>query len=252
MRVERIRALDGLRGVAVSLVMCAHYYGLLGVKNGGRGVDIFFVLSGFLITRILLSEFDISSSISFRRFYARRALRLLPALVVCVLLFGAVDFFVAQTNNHNLPRSMGVALLLYLSNWVRAFQLWNLAEFGHTWSLAIEDQFYLVWPLLLLLALRFLRSRASIAALLFMAFILVEINRYAAISAGESRIWTEAATQFRIDGLLLGAIAALLCDRLSPNRTSRILGIAAGAILIFCFSVKAGVASAFWLQVLVS
>ena len=128
----RLPALDALRGLAILLVVSAHV-GLPGCRWGGQvGVVMFFVLSGFLITRILLR------GPSWSAFYARRAARLLPALVLIV----AANVLVTTDRHWILP------VLGYVSNW------WSVsghgtAFLGHTWSLAVEEQFYLVWPALL-------------------------------------------------------------------------------------------------------
>jgi peptidoglycan/LPS O-acetylase OafA/YrhL len=149
-----IPALDGLRAVAVILVMLTHANFQLG-KNGILGVDIFFTLSGFLITTLLLEEYDKFDKISLKAFYVRRSLRLFPALYIMLaaallyscLLSGAVQ----KTIQLEILSSA-----LYLNNisW-----LWGWGDegllLGHTWSLAVEEQFYLIWPLVLILALKF-------------------------------------------------------------------------------------------------
>src|SRR5437764_8189485 len=136
-------ALDGLRGVAIIGVF-AHHARVPFLAGGFIGVDVFFVLSGFLITALLLQEAEETRRISLRAFYIRRALRLLPALAV---LLGALLL---------VPRAFGMmrtdaALVstvsaLYASNWVRAFGVLDLEVVSHTWSLSIEEQFYLLWP----------------------------------------------------------------------------------------------------------
>ena len=117
-------ALDGLRGVAVVGVV-AHHLGYL--PGGYLGVDLFFVLSGFLITSLLLAEIGRSGSVSLRAFWARRARRLLPAMLVLVAAVGLYGATVAASS-----------------------ELAKLHRDGHFWSLAIEEQFYVVWPLVAL------------------------------------------------------------------------------------------------------
>ena len=147
-------ALDGLRGIAVLLVVVGHL-----ARGGaidwlsGAGVDIFFVLSGFLITALLLEELGRTGRLSLSAFYQRRARRLGPALVAVVAFVAVTSLFVDHYANWAL---LGGALT-WSANWVKIAQLHHgLAggsdygtPLGHTWSLAVEEQFYLLWPLVL-------------------------------------------------------------------------------------------------------
>jgi peptidoglycan/LPS O-acetylase OafA/YrhL len=147
-----VPALDGLRAVAVLSVVVAHSgTGLVGTAIG---VDIFFVLSGFLITHLLVEEWRATGRIGIRNFYVRRILRLWPALWVMVLGTSAALLLLGIQGAK--ARTMGfgaVSALLYVSNWVRAFG-GNADIYSHTWSLGVEDQFYIVWAVLLPLGLR--------------------------------------------------------------------------------------------------
>ena len=157
-------ALDGLRGVAVGAVVAFH----LGHLEGGfLGVDLFFVLSGFLITSLLLTEARWHGSVDLRRFWVRRARRLLPALLV--MLVGVAVLLVVFTPDGDRPRFRGDALatLGYAANWERMagdLTYWDVftqpSPLDHTWSLAIEEQFYLLWPLVALAAWRW-RPRSA-------------------------------------------------------------------------------------------
>lgn len=149
---RRVGALDGLRGLAVLLVLGNHAAGSH-FPGGGFGVDVFFVLSGFLITGLLLAELERSGRIYFAAFWARRALRLAPALVAVVLFvavaprllalrFPSVEEFVTWKDVWG-P-------LLYVYNWVSISNHDAPSLMPHAWSLAVEEQFYLVWPLVLL------------------------------------------------------------------------------------------------------
>jgi peptidoglycan/LPS O-acetylase OafA/YrhL len=152
-RLGRQPALDGLRGLAVLLVMIFHFG--LPLPEGGIGVDVFFALSGFLITTLLLTERDGTGTISFRQFYARRARRLLPALLLVLAAFAAVHRFF-----HLLPLGLPLweALLypvFFASNFVTLVHGAPLLNaLSPTWSLAVEEQFYLLWPVALWLAVR--------------------------------------------------------------------------------------------------
>jgi len=152
-----VPALDGLRGAAVAGVVAHH----LGYLDGGfLGVDLFFVLSGFLITSLVLTEWASSDGIDLGHFWLRRGRRLLPALFVVMV---AVAFYAAlSANGIELPRirADGLATLLYVQNWheiVAGTNYWDQyaapSPLQHMWSLAIEEQFYLVWPLVLVLVL---------------------------------------------------------------------------------------------------
>jgi len=153
-RTPHLRPLDGLRGVAVLAVLAFHS-GATRAPGGWIGVDIFFVLSGFLITWLLLGEIAATGGVRLRSFYARRALRLLPALlvlVVAVLAYAAIAPHPAGT------QGLGwgvVGTLLYVSDLQAAtghVPVLGLVE--HTWSLSIEEHFYLLWPPLLGLLVR--------------------------------------------------------------------------------------------------
>jgi len=150
-RLGRRPALDGIRGVAVVLVLARHVW-----PEGGAGmvgVDLFFVLSGFLITCLLIEEWDERGGISFKAFYARRALRLLPAFYVMLAVFVLCSLFFARGArlDHAL-KSAGLAGT-YLTGYAAFDNFFNSRPLGPVWSLAVEEQFYLLWPLLLWLAL---------------------------------------------------------------------------------------------------
>jgi peptidoglycan/LPS O-acetylase OafA/YrhL len=148
-------ALDGVRGIAIAIVVSFHAFGW--PKAGTLGVDLFFVLSGFLITTLLLEEHSRSGRISVRAFYVRRARRLLRALFVMLfpflLIAGAAAIFRGSVTS-SLLRGLGAALT-YTSNVVVAVDPSSVpAALIHLWSLAAEEQFYIVWPLLLLVLVR--------------------------------------------------------------------------------------------------
>jgi peptidoglycan/LPS O-acetylase OafA/YrhL len=154
-RLGRRPVLDGLRGLGVLLVICLHV-GLL--ARGYIGVDIFFALSGFLITTLLYEEWEHTGAISLRRFYERRARRLLPALWLVVAAFIAVVLAVNPfTGLWPLGRLVATTLL-FANNWVTALAPAHgqvLGPLVPTWTLAQEVQFYIAWPLALLILLRF-------------------------------------------------------------------------------------------------
>ncbi|MCZ0211417.1 acyltransferase, partial [Streptomyces sp. UMAF16] len=154
--------LDGLRGVAVLMVLVYH----LGLAPGGfLGVDVFFVLSGFLITSMLVEEWQRRDSISLRRFYARRALRLLPAFLVLLVICLVEAIAIAPTEEKPARlKAIGVAAC-YLSNYPPLLPATDMSLLGHTWSLSLEEQFYLLWPLCLFFMLRTRLSRGRLVAI---------------------------------------------------------------------------------------
>jgi peptidoglycan/LPS O-acetylase OafA/YrhL len=146
--------LDGVRAFAVTAVVVFHL-GATWLGGGFLGVDVFFVLSGFLITSILLTEFYARGRIDIKNFYLRRARRLLPALFTMLAVITLVTWVFARDELHRL-RGDVIAALTYCTNWTQI--VWNRGYFDqlgrpsllqHLWSLAVEEQFYLVWPLLL-------------------------------------------------------------------------------------------------------
>jgi peptidoglycan/LPS O-acetylase OafA/YrhL len=152
-----VPALNGLRGIAILLVMGNHiplrqHHSLL--PGGFVGVDLFFVLSGFLITTLLLQEFNAQGDISLRNFYIRRALRLGPALIVMLIIICVLSLVLFDHTRARKNCSGALIALFYASNWVKALSNDGLGIVAQTWSLSTEEQFYLVWPLLLLVLLR--------------------------------------------------------------------------------------------------
>ncbi len=162
--LPRIPRLDGLRGIAIALVVVFHTG--LGVLPGGYlGIDLFFVLSGYLITTLLLAEFQRSARIDLRRFWARRFRRLVPALLVVLVAVLAFALAVDDRTLLDALRGDGLATLFYAANWrfiatgQSYFASFAPSPLRHTWSLAVEEQWYLFWPPLLWLLLKGLQGR---------------------------------------------------------------------------------------------
>jgi peptidoglycan/LPS O-acetylase OafA/YrhL len=159
-QMRYIPALDGLRAVAVFSVLLYHNDELGWFKGGYLGVDVFFVISGYLITSLLFAEWLNKGGVSFRAFYARRARRLLPALYL--VLFASLTY--AAIHDHSIiPQTRGdsVAAFFYVTNWWLVFQKISYVEFSgappllkHLWSLAVEEQFYLIWPPVFFIAMK--------------------------------------------------------------------------------------------------
>lgn len=206
-----IPALDGVRALAVFLVIASHV-GLPGFPGGGFGVDMFFVLSGFLITTLLLEEINDTGRINILHFYVRRLLRLYPALLLLLLLVGAF-FHIVQHAFPNLTGTNfakdGMLAALYLTDYAVAFGFENRNSLiGHTWSLAVEEHFYLVWPWALLGLRRAFRGRSFVAAL-FALYIVATAWRLSCLTFEP---WTMVYFRFdtRFAGLVLGSLLAVL------------------------------------------
>ena len=157
-RMARVPALDGLRGLAVVAVLWFHAGHLTG---GYLGVDLFFVLSGYLITSLLVLEWRGEGRISLGAFWGRRARRLLPALLAVLAAVGIAAHWEVLPGARGQLRAAGLATMAYLANWHAIWSgngYWDRVVqpswLEHTWSLAIEEQFYVVWPLVALLVLR--------------------------------------------------------------------------------------------------
>ncbi len=167
-RIAHRPALDGLRGLAVLGVLLFH--GDL-LRGGFLGVDLFFVLSGYLITALLLVESDGRGRIDLGAFWLRRARRLLPAVFALLAVVAAYLRFVADPIQWAAIRDDGVATLLYVANWhtiasggAYGADIAGRSPLEHTWSLAIEEQFYVVWPVVVVLLLRVRRSPRVVLA----------------------------------------------------------------------------------------
>jgi peptidoglycan/LPS O-acetylase OafA/YrhL len=204
-RLGRRPVLDGLRGVAILLVMLAHTSVL---PNGYVGVDLFFALSGFLITSLLYEEWDRAGNISLRRFYGRRARRLLPALGVLLLIAVLVDAVCYRMTGWPFGKKALVSVL-FINNWIAATgHAKQLGSLNPTWSLAQEEQFYLAWPLLLALLLR-LRARPEVVAALLGLMIMTLIA--AAPPSDDTHLYTVYYSPVaRAAELLTGCLGAVI------------------------------------------
>jgi peptidoglycan/LPS O-acetylase OafA/YrhL len=147
-RRRHIPALDTIRGIAISLVLLRHAWPSTFGAGGFVGVELFFVLSGYLITSILLGEFQ-SGRVSYGRFYINRILRLVPALTVMVLFVLLVVALFNPLSDRGFLLPGAVRGLTYTDD-IPRLPLHSLSELTHLWTLAIEEQFYIVWPLLLI------------------------------------------------------------------------------------------------------
>jgi peptidoglycan/LPS O-acetylase OafA/YrhL len=215
---KRLPGLDGLRALSIVLVLLVHGKDLPGFPGwnwlnavsmrGGFGVDIFFVLSGFLITWLLLKEETRTGRIDMRGFYTRRALRILPPAFFYLAFVGILVLL------HRSPTQWSeiAAAAMFFRNFV----IHGTADVGHYWSLSIEEQFYLVWPLLLIILPRKKRLPATVA-LILAAPIWRRLNQHFYPGA-----WlNQARPDFRYDSLLMGCLLAMLRSNLKSAAVLR-------------------------------
>jgi peptidoglycan/LPS O-acetylase OafA/YrhL len=208
-------ALDGLRAVAVLGVL--FYHGLVSWWRGGfLGVDVFFTLSGYLITTLLLMERDATSRIDLKGFWIRRARRLLPALFLVTAFVAAYGAFFAEPLELSSLRADSIASLFYVANWRFIFSgqsyfsaLLAPSPVKHTWSLAIEEQWYLFWPIVFTLGYKFTKFRARNWAIGLLGFAALSGLLMAVLyhpGSDPSRVYY--GTDTRAQPLLLGAALA--------------------------------------------
>lgn len=240
-RTTRMPGLDGLRALAVLTVMVFHAWPAV-LTGGMIGVDLFFVLSGFLISLLLVAEYRASGVIGLRNFYLRRCLRLMPAFLLMLLVF--LGYCLLRFDGRVLERYLqSVALAVtYTSNWARAFSLNPVEGLGHTWSLAMEEQFYLFWPLLLLGLLRLgLRPSKLVGLVLLLALASCGWRVFLAWhGAGADRLYNGLDT--RLDALMVGCALGIaqafgLLESLRRPWAGRLLGLVAVPAVLYLVAV---------------
>jgi peptidoglycan/LPS O-acetylase OafA/YrhL len=210
---SRLPSLDGLRAVSICMVVIGHCsktitglsnsaYMFLGFVGAGRlGVSMFFVISGFLITTLLVREQLSTHTISLKDFYIRRAFRIFPGFYA----YWLVAFVLALLGYIHLSRSDLISAAIYVWNYVpRKVDTWFL---GHTWSLSVEEQFYLLWPLILKLSGPKYGKWAALAVVVTAPF--VRLGSYFLLPSTRPRIGMMLHT--RADSLMIGASLALIC-----------------------------------------
>ena len=237
--LDRVLELDGIRGIAILLVLVSHFGkpacppGVLSdvLDFGWVGVDLFFVLSGFLITGILLDSKGQPNY--FRRFYLRRVFRILPIYYAYLIVFFHVVPVIAHATGRLDTFAYGRGdeawYWIYLSNWRDA--VYQNAHLRHFWSLSIEEQFYIVWPLIV-----YVVSPRMLKYVCIVLAISSTVLRFVAAHEGVSKYFLYGATPFRLEGLALGALLALAArDAILHKRVARVIPWvwpAAAAILV--------------------
>jgi peptidoglycan/LPS O-acetylase OafA/YrhL len=242
-------ALDGIRALAVSAVL-AYHAGFGWARGGFLGVDAFFVLSGFLITSLLLAEWRERRQINLLAFYARRARRLLPALFLMLLGVAAYAVFFAGRLELERIREDAFATIGYVANWRPIFagqsyfdQFSLPSPLRHTWSLGIEEQYYIFWPLMALLLLRLGRGTTKVLLPVSIVLIVASATLMGVLfQPGHDPSRVYYGTDTRAQSLLIGATLAVLLLHAGPIRNllaGRLLQVAAIVCAVglgFCWS----------------
>lgn len=222
-RIRHVKGIDGVRGLAVLSVVFYHFWPEF-LPGGFLGVDIFFVLSGFLITSLLLREGAVTGRISLTAFWKRRARRILPAAVFVLL----VCAFVAGLVKSDATVGLGTqffSTLFFVNNWAQIansqsyFSDQGVQVFAHYWSLAVEEQFYVIWPLLVLLITWIARKRwpTMLWRVTVIGAVLSAILMGLLFTPGEDPSRVYYGTDTHLFGLLIGATLALLLTNRSPE-----------------------------------
>ncbi len=232
-----IQSLDGLRGLAVVAVLLVHgTYGT--IKGGWLGVDLFFVLSGFLITSLLQKEYLNTGDISFARFYARRALRLFPPLIVCILLANLLwTISPLNPDANRLVASSGA--LFYFTNFINQRLSGNMV---HLWSLSVEEHFYLFWPLVLLFFILkhpyrrqvFFLSLFLVVSVMIKLSVLHFSNR---LGYGPLIFFSRKSTFCQVTGILMGALLAIVLSKRPKPTTILSTGANDNGLILSIFGV---------------
>ena len=215
-RLRQVKGLDGLRGLAVIAVVLYHFFPSL-LPGGYLGVDLFFVLSGFLITSLLVREFRTSGTISLKDFWVRRFRRILPAAVSVLVMCTALVAWIGGDLAVGL-RQQFLGTLFFVNNWTQIatsqsyFADNEIQVFAHYWSLAVEEQFYVIWPLLITGV--FLISRRKPRRLPILVAAVLAIGSAVAMALlyvpGEDPTRVYYGTDTHAFGLLTGAVLSLL------------------------------------------
>lgn len=241
-QLQYLPELDGLRAIAVGLVFAFHVVGpFYYLPNGWLGVDVFFVLSGFLITSLLVAEANQNGRVDLGKFYIRRGLRLVPALALLLAMTNLANLVIGDFSASMVAQD-SLAAGLYVSNWVYAFDGLPRMYLQHTWSLAVEEQYYLLWA-------------AAVAAALARRFKPITLARTALAIAIASLAWRSVLLwplgqsyerayfgfDARLDGLLIGsALGAYvhtttftrMADRLRQRSSTWFLAVALALLAV--------------------
>ncbi|WP_422950979.1 acyltransferase family protein [Undibacterium sp. TC4M20W] len=210
---QRLQALDGLRALSIALVFLSHI-GFGHLFPGGLGVTIFFFISGFIITKLMLEEWDTSGRVSIRNFYVRRLFRLTPALLFFVLISLALMAVVGELP----PKKEVASVFFYFANYYGIYSSFSgeliKQPLAITWSLAVEEHFYFVFPFLFIGFIRLPKRFLSLIAVILLAMLAWRV--YLVLTIGldhlpHYRIYT--ATDTRADSILYGVVLSIVFAR---------------------------------------
>ncbi len=247
-RLGRVEGFDGLRGLMLIVVVVAHMSvlipvgRLLVIPGGTVALDSFFVLSGFLITVMLLREQKGTGRVDAPAFYQRRALRLLPALVLLLVVHA---IYASLTNlPGGVERSSLTSVIFYYSNYKLASGPQSIvggsafaAGLGHLWSLSVEEQFYLIWPIVVILLLGAKRRLSTVVTVLVSLIAAVAIWRFVSYHGVSSYYPLFVRTDYRADAMLWGALLAHLWIRdREPKRGLHIAAWFAALFMAWCLA----------------
>ncbi|HBJ9576001.1 TPA: acetyltransferase [Staphylococcus pseudintermedius] len=239
--------LDGVRAVAVIAIIIYHLNPQW-LSGGFLGVDTFFVISGYLITSLLLTEYHNTGKIELMSFWLRRVKRLIPTVLFLVMGVIVLSLIFMPTEIQKV-RADSIAAIFYVSNWwyimqnVDYFEQFAVQPLKHLWSLAIEEQFYLVFPIVLLSLLSFIRRLKSIRIIFLILLVISMIAMMVLYVPNENVARVYFGTDTRIQTLLMGVLLALVWPpfqlKAKVNRQMRTMidtaGVVGLAILFICF-----------------
>ncbi|MGV0334811.1 acyltransferase family protein [Corynebacterium kroppenstedtii] len=233
--IRHVPGIDGLRGLAVISVVIYHLFGNV-LPGGYLGVDVFFVLSGFLITSLLLREFVYSRTISLKNFWIRRVRRIAPAAISTLVICAAIAGVIGGDVNVNLGRQFWSSAL-FVNNWVQIahsqsyFAQSELPVFAHYWSLSVEEQFYIIWPLIVSLLLVILRKTPRLVGKLALAGTVISAGAMAIIvNPGHDATRVYYGTDTHAFGLLIGAALASITISSSTEKRGDTWGYREGLL----------------------
>ncbi len=249
-------SLDGLRALAVLAIIAYHdNYGW--ARGAYLSVDLFFILSGFLITTLLLMEWRRSDHIALRKFWSRRARRLLPALLILLAFVAIMTMTTVAPWYRASIRDDGIASLFYVANWrfIAAkesyFELFGPASpLRHMWTLAIEEQFYLVWPLVTFAALRVARGSVRVLTAVCVAGVVGSVTVMVVTYRAGDPLRAYYGTDARAHTILMGALLAILLFVWTPGaaakRRLRVASCIAFVVMMYAWNVATDTSSRYY------
>ncbi|WP_121866668.1 acyltransferase family protein [Glutamicibacter nicotianae] len=230
--IQYVSELDGIRALAVLAVMVFHARGSL-MPGGFIGVDVFFVLSGYLITQILMREYDKHAKVSLVNFYMRRALRLLPALFAASAVLFALYTLFPSIPESQASKTGILGALTYSASWLAALDIADLGTMLPTWSLSVEEHFYLIWPVCFLLLIRGSRRWRQFTWIPLILACFYPVVLYVAFGASIERIYYAPDT--RAFQLLIGCALAMNYRRLRRFISTPVFILSVAFLALFVF-----------------